>query len=119
MTPFFATLALELILISPFLGAACAIGWAIRALVTGEVVSYGRVLGRRTISRSANPVQFWMELALYGVTVVVLAALGLMFFPDATRFFYELTRAGAWHGTLLRDDIFHSWRVVVRLFFKV
>jgi Zn-dependent protease len=92
MTPFVATLALELILISPFMGAACTIAWAIRALVTGEVVSYGRVLGRRTISRSANPIQFWMELGLYGVTVAVLLALGLMFFPDTTRFFHELVR---------------------------
>jgi hypothetical protein len=92
MTPFLATLALDLILISPFIGAACAIVWAIRALVKGEVVSYGRVVGRRTISRSANPIQFWMELGLYAVTIVFLLVLGLMFFPDAAHFFGELVR---------------------------
>ena len=92
MTPFFATLVLGLILISPFVGAVCAIAWSIRALVTGKVVSFGRFMRRRTIVRAESPIQFWMELGLYGVTIVVLLAFGLMFFPDATRFFHELTR---------------------------
>jgi hypothetical protein len=92
MTPFFATLTLDLILVSPFIGAACAIVWAIRALVKGEVVSSGRFSRRRTIYRSVNPIQFWIELGLYGVTITLLLALGLMFFDDASRFFYELVR---------------------------
>jgi hypothetical protein len=93
----FATLTLDLILISPFIAAVCAIVWAIRALVKGEVVSSGRFTRRRTIYRSANPIQFWIELGLYGVTIVVLLALGLMFFGDASRFFYELVR-DYWSG---------------------
>lgn len=92
MTPFFATLVLDLILVSPLIGAACAIVLAIRALVKGEVVSSGRFSRRRTIYRSVNPIQFWIELGLYGVTITLLLALGVMFFADASRFFYELVR---------------------------
>jgi hypothetical protein len=76
---FFATLTLALILISPFIGAACAIVWAIGALVKGDVVSSGRFSRRRTIYRSTNPIQFWTELGLYGVAIALLLALGLMF----------------------------------------
>jgi hypothetical protein len=89
---FFATLALALIMVSPFIGAAFAIVWAIRALARGEVVSSGRFKRRRTIVRSANPIQFWMELALYGVTIVLLLALGVLFSGDARRFVHELVR---------------------------
>jgi hypothetical protein len=92
VTPFFATLTLDLILISPFIGAVCVVIWGIRALVKGEVESYGRVVGRRTIVRSVNPIQFWVELSLYGVTTVAFLTLGFMFFNDASRFFYELVR---------------------------
>ena len=92
MAPLLATLALDLILISPFIGAVCAIAWAIRALVKGELVSSGRFQRRRTIYRSANPIQFWIEIGLYGVTIMLLFALGLMFFPYAARFFHELAR---------------------------
>jgi hypothetical protein len=87
---FFATLALVLILVSPFIGAACLIVWGTRALVRGEVVSSGRFQRRRTIVRSANPIQFWIELSLYGIAVVLLLALGFGFSHDASRFFSEL-----------------------------
>jgi hypothetical protein len=92
MSPLFATLTLDLILISPFIGAACVIVWGIRALVRGKLESYGRVVGRRTIGRFTNPIQFWVELSLYGVTTGVLLTLGFMFFGDASRVFHELVR---------------------------
>ena len=92
MSPLFATLTLDLILISPFFGAACVIVGGIRALVRGKLESHGRVVGSRTIVRSTNPIQFWVELSLYGVTTGVFLTLGFMFFGDATRFFHELVR---------------------------
>ena len=42
MTPFLVTLALDLILISPFIGAACLIVLATRALAEGEVNTSAR-----------------------------------------------------------------------------
>jgi hypothetical protein len=51
----------------PLLLAAYVGGRAIRALVKGEVIGGGGRTARRMITRSANPVQFWVEMGLHFV----------------------------------------------------
>jgi hypothetical protein len=74
----FAQLAIDLILVVPLLAGACAIFMAIRAVVKGEVAGGGGRYSVKTIYRSVNPIQFWIEIGLYCAAGIFLLLLGLL-----------------------------------------
>lgn len=84
-----AEFAINLIKSVPLIAAACAIAMAARAIWKGEVKSRTRVMSR-TIYRSVNPFQFWMEISLYCVAATFLALLGLLLFDRAPNWFLNL-----------------------------
>ena len=73
-----AQLAINLIIVVPFLAGVCAIVMAIRAVVKGEVASGGGRYAVRMISRSVHPIHFWIEIGLYGAAGMFLVLLGLL-----------------------------------------
>ena len=90
-------LALRLVTIFPLVAAACAVIMAARALVKGEVKTHSTRFPLRTITMAANPVEFWIEIGLYCVTVVVLTSLGLLFIGHAPHWLYEMVRNSNHH----------------------
>jgi hypothetical protein len=74
----FAQFAINLILVVPLFAACCAIFMMVRAVVKGVVASGGGRFRVRTIYRSINPIQFWMEICLYFATAIFLLLLGLL-----------------------------------------
>ena len=94
----FAQLAIDLILVVPFVASACAIFLATRAVLKGEVISTSRFLLKRKILSSVNPIQFWTEIGMYYLAAVFLLLLGLMFFNIAPAWFYELMLHKSKHG---------------------
>ena len=74
----FAQLAIDLVLVVPLLAAACAIFMAMRAVVKGEVAGGGGGYSVRTIYRSVNPTQFWIQIVLYCAAGIFLLLLGLL-----------------------------------------
>ena len=89
----FAQLTIDLIMFFPFAAAACATGMSVRAVCRGQVVTSSRMFARRTLLRSANPIEFWMEIALYCLAATFLTLLGLLFFDHAPDWFYRLLLA--------------------------
>jgi hypothetical protein len=87
---FFAQLAIDFIMCIPLLAASCVVVMAIRAVVKGQVIVSSKLFPRRKITRSANPIQFWVEIGLYFIAAVFLCLLGLLFFDVAPNWFYEL-----------------------------
>ncbi len=77
----------------PFAAAACAIAMTVRAVSRGQVVTSSRMFARRTLLRSANPIEFWLEIALYCLAAIFLMFLGLLFFDHAPDWFYRLLLA--------------------------
>jgi len=74
----FAQLAINLILVVPFLAGVWAVVMGIRAVVKGEVASGGGRCPVRMISRSVHPIQFWIEIGLCDATGIFLLLLGLV-----------------------------------------
>ena len=90
-------LLVRLFMIFPLVAAACAVIMAARALVRGEVKTHSTRFPLRTITRAANPVEFWIEIGLYCVTAVVLTSLGLLFIGHAPHWLYEMVRNSKRH----------------------
>jgi hypothetical protein len=86
----FPQLVIDLIMGIPFLASGCAIVMAIRGVVKGKLRSSSRFGLMRTLHRSANANQFWIEIGLYCVSAIFLLLMGLMFFEHAPNWFYEL-----------------------------
>jgi hypothetical protein len=86
----FTDLAIDVVKALPLLGAACAIAMASRAIVKGQVDTTGRMMPRRTVYRTTNPIRFWMEIGLYCATATFLLLLGLLLFDRAPNWFYEV-----------------------------
>jgi|GEM_PF-6961507 len=79
----------------PFAAAALLFVLAIRAVVRGQLLSKGRFLPARTIFRSAQPVQFWVEVALYCFFATFLLLLGLMWVGHDPRWFHQMMLSNA------------------------
>lgn len=77
MPPWAADALLNLILISPFIGAAIVVFRMARAFHGGEVLA-GKG-SRRNLSKVSAPGQFWFEMALHLVVAVFLFLIGLSF----------------------------------------
>jgi hypothetical protein len=86
----FAQLVIDLIMVVPFLASTCAIVMAIRGVVKGKLRSSSRFYPMRTLYRSANPIQFWVEIGLYCASAIFLLLMGLLFFDHAPNWFYVL-----------------------------
>ena len=79
----------------PFLSAALLFVLAIRAVIRGQLISKGRYLPARVIFRSAQPVQFWLELALYCICGAFLLLMGLMWVGHDPRWFHQIMLSNA------------------------
>jgi hypothetical protein len=86
----FTQVAVDLIMFFPFAAAACAIAMSTRAVARGEVVTSSRMFARRTLRRSTNPIEFWIEIGLCCAAAIFLTLLGLLFSDHAPNWFYEL-----------------------------
>ena len=75
-----------------FIAAGIALVMALRALLTGTVRVNTRNLPARTLSERSNPVQFWLELALYAVVIPFLILMGLFMHGVAPHWFADLVR---------------------------
>jgi hypothetical protein len=91
---------LATIMAIPFGAAALLFVLAMRAVIRGQLISKGRYLPARTILRSAQPIQFWLEVALYCVCGMFLLLMGLMWVGHDPRWFHQmmLSNAKAAHG---------------------
>lgn len=74
----------------PFVAAALLFVFAIRAVIRGQLITKGRFLRARTIFRSAQPVQFWLEVVLYCVCGTFLLLMGLMWVGHDPRWFHQI-----------------------------
>lgn len=74
-----ARLALVLIAVFFFLLTAWVIVKVILALANGEIKDGGGRTRVRTVSRWANPIQFWTEICLHCAVAVFFVFMGLMF----------------------------------------
>lgn len=81
---------LDVIIAIPFVAAALLFVFAVRAVIRGQLISKGRFLRARTIIRSAQPVQFWFEVALYCVCGTFLLLMGLMWVGHDPRWFHQM-----------------------------
>jgi hypothetical protein len=86
----FSTAALVVIKTSPFIAAAFVAAMAMRAILKGELKSGGGRSCIRTIIRSSNPIQFWIEIGLYGVVATFFVLFGLLFCDHAPDWFRDL-----------------------------
>ncbi len=83
-------LLLATIIAVPFVAAALLFVLVMRAVIRGQLESSGRYLPARTICRSAQPIQFWFEVALYCFCGTFLLLMGLMWIGHDPRWFHEM-----------------------------
>lgn len=86
---------LATIIAIPFVAAAVLFVLAIRAVIRGQLISKGRFLPARTLFRSAQPIQFWLEVALYCVCGTFLLLMGSMWVGRDPRWFHEMLLSNA------------------------
>ena len=91
MRVFSLTKALLALLISiPFIASGTILVLLIRALARGQLVTKGRYLPARIIYRDVQPVQYWLEIALYVVCGAFLLLMGLMWTGHDPPWFHEM-----------------------------
>ena len=88
-------MVLTLILCFPFFGAAGCVIMCVRALMTSEMKVGGGRTRVTTITKAANPIQFWIQLVLLVLTAVFLNLLGLAFFDHAPASFNDAMRSAS------------------------
>lgn len=74
----------------PFVSAALLFVFAIRGVIRGQLTTKGRYLPARAIFRSAQPVQFWLEVSLYCLCGTFLLLMGLMWVGHDPRWFHQM-----------------------------
>ncbi|HEV2298701.1 MAG TPA: hypothetical protein VGR72_09320 [Candidatus Acidoferrales bacterium] len=81
---------LDIIIAVPFVAAGLLFVFAVRAVIRGHLITKGRFLQARTILRSAQPFQFWTEVALYCLCGAFLLLMGLMWVGHDPRWFHQM-----------------------------
>jgi hypothetical protein len=82
-------IGLKIVLSFPFFGAAACVIMCVRALLTGEMKVGGGRSRVRSITRVANPIQFWIQIVSFVGVAGFLTLLGLFLFDLGPAWFHN------------------------------